>query len=238
MKESTISLIIPAYNEEKYIEACLDHAIKNSHRKLLEIIVIDNASTDRTGEIARKYKNVKVIYEGRKGVMHARQRGFKESSGDLIAFVDADSHIPKGWYDAIVKEFKNENLVCLSGRNLYYDMSKRHNFLIFIFWSLAKATHYFLGYMAVFNNLVIRRDTLIKMGGLDTSIEFYGDDTNTARRAHAFGKSKFKFNFIMPTSGRRLTEGGLIKLGRIYTINFISEAIFHKPHTKGYQEIR
>jgi glycosyltransferase involved in cell wall biosynthesis len=63
MENPTISLIIPAYNEEKYISTCLDYAIKNSNGKLLEIIVVDNASTDNTKKIASNYPNVRVVYE-------------------------------------------------------------------------------------------------------------------------------------------------------------------------------
>ena len=59
-KEPTISLIIPAYNEEKYIGQCLDSAIKNSNGKFFEVIVVDNASKDNTSKIASSYPNVKV----------------------------------------------------------------------------------------------------------------------------------------------------------------------------------
>src|ERR1035437_1050948 len=113
MKNPKISLIIPAYNEEKYIGECLDYVFKNSDNKFFEIIVIDNKSTDKTGEIARKYKNVKVIYEERKGLTRARQRGFEEAQGDILAYIDADTHMPKGWAQMIISEFeKNNNIVC------------------------------------------------------------------------------------------------------------------------------
>ena len=69
-----VSLIIPAYNEEKYIGSCLDYAIKNSHGWFHEIIVIDNNCTDRTKEIAEGYPGVRVVQEPKKA-LPARAKG-------------------------------------------------------------------------------------------------------------------------------------------------------------------
>ena len=63
-----ITLIIPAYNEEKYIGACLDSVIENSRGRFIEIIVIDNASTDRTAEIAQQRPGVRIVREHQKGI--------------------------------------------------------------------------------------------------------------------------------------------------------------------------
>src|ERR1035437_7029417 len=111
-----LSLIIPAYNEEKYIGACLEHAIKNSKGKFSEIIVIDNASTDKTAEVARKFNGVKVIKENEKGLTKARQRGYKESTGDILAYIDADTKMPEKWIDILEDNLnKNPDCACLSG---------------------------------------------------------------------------------------------------------------------------
>ena len=80
-----ISLIIPAHNEELYIGPCLDTAIKNSRGKFKEIIVVDNASTDKTADVARARSGVRVVYEAQKGLTSARQAGLEASSGELIA---------------------------------------------------------------------------------------------------------------------------------------------------------
>src|ERR1035441_7653186 len=94
-----ISLVICAHNEEKYIASCLEYAIQSSgwgrlHYKrdgFHEIIVIDNASTDRTKEIAEKYPNVRVVREEKKGLTRARQCGYLNAKGDVLAFIDADT---------------------------------------------------------------------------------------------------------------------------------------------------
>ena len=98
--------------------------------------------------------------------------------------------------------------------------------------------YFSIGYMAVIGNLAIRRDTLEKMNGLDASIKFYGDDTDTARRARQFGQVKFKPSFVIYTSGRRLIGQGLLKTAYLYIMNFLSEVFAHQPATKKYVDIR
>ena len=95
-----ISLVIPAYNEESYIGECIDCAILASRGRVYEIIVVNNASTDRTKEIAIR-KGVRVVDEPEKGLTKARQRGLIEATGDYIAYIDADTRMPNMWFDKI-----------------------------------------------------------------------------------------------------------------------------------------
>ena len=240
MSEFTISLIIPAYNEEKYIGECLDSAIKNSHGRFSEIFVIDNASTDNTRAVAEKRPGIKVITESQKGVMRARQRGYVESKGDILVFLDADTQMPEGWLDTVMKQFKEKkDMACLSGPYIYYDMSKFSQFLIKIYWrTFAVPVYWLVGYMSVFGNFAIRRDVVDKMGGFDTTIEFYGDDTNTARRASKFGRVVFLHDHYMYSSGRRLIKQGIFSIFKEYGLNFISEVLWHKPITVKYKDFR
>ncbi len=238
MTEQKVSLVVPAFNEEKRIGACLDAALKSS-AKFYEIIVVDNASTDRTRDEALKRTGVRVIEEKQKGPNFARQKGFLESRGDLIAFTDADSIIPEGWLEIALSEFKtDENLALLSGPDYYPDINFIQRGMVYIFFLVAMPLYFLTGYMAVFNNIVIRRDVLEKMGGIDTSIHFYGDDTDIARRASKFGKVKFSRKFVMNTSGRRLVQQGIFKAGSIYVINFFSAVFRKRPATVDYNNFR
>ena len=234
-----ISLIIPAYNEEKYIAECLK-SVSESKKEFFEIIVVDNASTDKTSEIAKSF-NVKVVYEKEKGVTRARQRGFLEAEGDILAFVDADTRLPKGWLDKIKCEFKkDEKVVSVSGPYVFYDQSPLLKFIIkYLYWyALAMPMYMIVGYMAVGGNFVIKKEVLEKMGGFDTTIEFYGEDTNTARRTSKYGKIKFSPKLFIYSSSRRLKGQGLFSTTFLYTKNFLSEIIFKKPATKDYEDIR
>lgn len=84
-----ISVLIPSYNSEKYIEACLQSILEQS-LKPTEIIVVDDGSSDKTVQILQAYKNIKVICQEKKGVSFARNTALKESCGEFIAFQDAD----------------------------------------------------------------------------------------------------------------------------------------------------
>ncbi len=239
MKDITISLIIPAYNEEKRIGACLQSVIKYTDNKFSEIIVVNNASTDNTKSIAESFRQIKVIDEPHKGVMRARSRGIRESKGSIIAFMDADCHMTKGWFEKVEKEFsESKNTVLLSGPYSYYDAPIWIRLITEIYLMVAIIIYYMVGYMAIFGNMAIRRSTLDKMNGLDTNIDFYGDDTDTARRASRFGKVKFDYNLRLQSSCRRLRNQGVIKTGFIYILNFFSEVIFHRPLSKRSEDFR
>ena len=240
MKDPTISLIIPAYNEEKYIGTCLDYVMKNGHGRFHEIIVVDNNSTDHTIEIASSFPGVKVIEEKEKGVTKTRQRGAEEATGDLLAFMDADTQMQPEWIDVILFEFReNPKLVCLSGPYLYYDFKRWMQIVSTFFWYvIAIPTSWLIGYMAIAGNLIIKKSTLDAMHGLDTTIVFYGDDTDTVRRAKQFGDVKFSRKLIMPTSCRRFTTQGVVNTNFQYFLNFFSEVFIHKPVTKEYTDFR
>src|ERR1035441_10065252 len=94
-----LSFAVPAYNEEAYLPACLESILAQTRElgDAVEIIVVNNASTDRTREVALGYAGVRVVDEARKGLTFARQAGFVASSGELIANVDSDSRLTPGW---------------------------------------------------------------------------------------------------------------------------------------------
>ncbi|MEK7575254.1 MAG: glycosyltransferase [Patescibacteria group bacterium] len=235
-----ISIIIPAYNEAKYLGSCIESILRNNTQLLHEIIVVDNGSVDDTAKIVQSFSGVNLVIEKEKGVTKARAAGFAASSGDIIAYIDADTKMPPGWLAKVSEEFSKDNLlVALSGPYVYHDVTPLQNFLVFVYWIfLAFPSYFFLRYMAVGGNLAVRRDALEKVGGFDKNISFYGDDTDIARRLHKIGKVKFKLSFIMYTSGRRLKGQGVLKTGMLYAINFLSEVFLHRPITKDYIDIR
>lgn len=103
-----ISIIVPVYNVEKYLEKCL-HSICEQTYKNLEIIVVDDGSTDGSGEIcdllAKEDKRIKVIHQPNAGLSAARNRGLDIASGEYIGFVDSDD-----WIDVDMYQFLYELL--------------------------------------------------------------------------------------------------------------------------------
>lgn len=233
-----ISIIIPAYNEEKYIGSCIAHCI--THAPESEIIVVDNASTDRTVEIAQSYEGVIVLHEKKQGVNFARQTGIAYATGELVGFIDADSRMPCDWLRTVEAAFESDcNLVLLSGPYIFYDQGWFGRFVVDFFWTVLGNTAYFLfGYLAIGGNSVARRDALKASGGFDPSIPFYGDDADFARRLHEVGKVKFSMDFYMYSSARRLAKDGAVKSGLVYIYNYLSVVFTHHAQTQNHRDIR
>lgn len=230
-----ISLVIPAYNEEQFIGACLDSVIKNSEGKLYEIIVVDNASTDLTAQVASQKPGVKVVYEIRKGTGNARQTGAEVATGNIIAYVDADSKMLPGWVAIIEQVFNNDKVVLLSGPYKYNDSTRYPNWLLNTMWIIFVPFAYWItGFVGNGGNCIVRKDALMKIGGNDRSIAFYGDDTDLARRLHEVGKTIWRNDFNILSSARRFDEEGLILYWK-YFLNFWWPVLFHKPYTAGSQ---
>ena len=88
-KNALISVIIPVYNGERYIAEAI-YSVLAQEYKNIEIIAVNDGSTDGTEEVLRSYANVRYLYQPRQGASSARNKGIKCSSGDFIAFLDAD----------------------------------------------------------------------------------------------------------------------------------------------------
>jgi len=101
-----ISVIIPAYNEEKIIAKCLDR-LKQQTVLPDEVIVVDNNSTDNTAAVARE-EGARVIHEPRQGITPARNAGFNAAKGEILVRTDADTIVPSTWIERIKKHFDDD----------------------------------------------------------------------------------------------------------------------------------
>jgi glycosyltransferase involved in cell wall biosynthesis len=84
-----VSVVLPAYNRERYLEAALESALAQRYRPL-EVVVVDDGSTDGTARVARAHREVRYLYQPNRGVAAARNAGIAASRGALIAFLDSD----------------------------------------------------------------------------------------------------------------------------------------------------
>ena len=242
-----ISFVIPAYNEEQRLPICLAAVERELTRTSsdAEVIVVNNASTDRTGEVARKYLWVRVVDEPNKGLVRARHAGLMAATGELIANIDADTMLTEGWLETVLTEFaKDEQLAALSGPFIYYDLSASHRALTRVFYIAGYLSHLVnhhvlrAGAMLQGGNFIVRRTHLEQAGGFDTSIEFYGEDTDVARRISKVGKVKWTFRLPMYASGRRLAKEGIVTMGLRYAGNYLHTLVRGKPLTETYTDIR
>jgi len=255
-----LSFVVPAYNEEAYLPACLESILSQTTSKTglavpCEIIVVNNASTDRTREVALRYPGVMVVDEPRKGLTFARQAGFAASSGDLIANVDADSRLTPNWVANVLSAFAKSEaeaaanpdariLAAFSGPLVYYDLTPRQRVLVHVFYLTAWTTYainrYILrvGSMVQGGNFVVNRAALEAIGGFNTAISFYGEDTDIARRLNTVGEVRFTFDLKMSSSARRLKSEGMLTMAARYSINYLWTTFFKRPFTDTYVDIR
>ncbi len=238
MRMTTISVVIPAYNEEEYIGDCLRSVLHHAPLELKEIVVVCNACTDRTAQIAATFPLVRVVHESRKGTGFSRHKGFAVARGDILAYLDADSRVPAQWFPRIVQEFADDHrLASLSGPYRFYDLPAWKNRIVHLWWTtLAMAEYRRCKFAIVGGNFAVRRSSLERVGGFDTSILFWGDDTNLARRLRAVGTVKFALDFYNTSSARRLKGTGFMQAGTYYAINYLSQAYFQTSVMTGYGE--
>lgn len=244
-----MSVVIVAYNEEKYIEQCLLSVIERAEWYIDEIVVVDNNSKDTTLALVEKIKAmyqkqsspaIIVVSEMQQWVTHARQKWYTTATWDIIVFHDADIIVPAWYYKKIYDIFAHDNKIgFLSGPYSYYDATRWQRLFGTIYWRVSYVLMYGVGgYLWVWWNMILRRTVLDKMQWFDTNIVFYGDDTDTAYRAKKFGRVVFSSAITLPSSFRRFAWTGIIKTLYLYWKNSLSSVLFKKPLTKYYDECR
>lgn len=200
------SVIVPAYNEEEYIAGCLKSLLDQDLAKVkYQIIVVNNTSTDKTVDIAKRYK-VKVVNQPKKGVIWARQKGFEKATGKYIVYTDADCLVPKNWLSQILINFeKDKNIIAVAGptrsegkdffSQVLLKMAVKANSLSF------KLTDSVLAIWA--GNLAIKRKALLKIGGYNTSLPQFADQLDIFPKLKKVGRIYFDKNLVIQESDRR-----------------------------------
>ncbi len=233
-----VSVVIPAHNEEKRIAGAIEALLKQNYH-WYEIIVVDNASIDRTTQIASQFP-VTVVYEGRKGLLWARERGRKEADGDIIANMDADCRPEPDWISRGLSHFRSKDIVAVTGPYDYHDSGT------FFRWSSLAAQRFIYrpvsailqskmvnsGAVLIGGNNFIRAEVLEKMGGYNTDLLFYGEDTDTAKRVSKHGKIVFSPKMAIKTSANRFKSEGFINITAKYWFHFLKHIVKGKAVKK------
>lgn len=132
-KNPLISVIIPVYKAEKYLDKCVE-SIVNQTYKNLEIILVDDGSPDNCPKMcddwSKRDKRIKVIHKENSGVSSARNIGIDNSNGSFISFVDADDYVEEEYielmYEVMIK--KNSNYVCCGYKKIYSSRIEEINY--------------------------------------------------------------------------------------------------------------
>ena len=241
----TISVIVCAYNESRCLSACL-HSLLAQTRPPDEILVINNASTDDTADVARRIPGVRVIDEPVKGLVTARETGRRQASGDVLAYVDADCRAPLQWLERVERRFARAPAqVAVTGPYRFYDWDIIGRSLIRGYdYLVAPPTHavvhygFAAGAILYGGNFAVRREALERIGGFDRTIEFHGEDTNLGRRLTPIGSVGIARDCWVWTSARRYRAMGKRKVIGLYVRNFWSEILRHRPSDRTHLDVR
>jgi glycosyltransferase involved in cell wall biosynthesis len=245
----TITAIVCAYNEARHLPVCI-YSLLAQTRPPDEILVINNASTDDTGrvarEIARSAPGVRVIDEPAKGLVVARETARRAARGSVLAYVDADCRVPLRWLERIEAQFMAAPAaVAVTGPYKFYDWDRLGRAIIASYDVLvAPATHlivhHVLGIGAILygGNFAVRAGALQRIGGFDKTIEFHGEDTNLGRRLAAIGRVRMCPDCWVWTSARRYVAMGKRKVFSLYVRNFWSEILRHRPADREHLDVR
>ena len=122
--QKKLSVLIPAYNVEKYLRKCVESVVNQTYKNI-EIIIVDDGSRDNTpkicDELADKYNNIKVIHQENQGTGKAREACFKDSTGEYITYIDPDDYIDAAAYEKVIKVLEDND--CDIVQFGYYEVS-------------------------------------------------------------------------------------------------------------------
>jgi len=212
-----LSVIIPVYNEEKYIAKCLE-SIVNQTQKPDEVIVVNNNCTDNTITITKKYKKnlpLKIIKEKKQGIVFARNTGFNKAKNEILARCDADSILPPNWIKKIKENFSKNKIDGLTGPLIFYDLlvktpifTKSYLFLMKI---LQKGEVLLGPNMAITKNIweKIKNEVCLNEKDIHEDIDL------SLHILKNKGKIHYDWNLVIYASGRRI-----IKTPFIFFINY------------------
>jgi peptidoglycan/xylan/chitin deacetylase (PgdA/CDA1 family)/GT2 family glycosyltransferase len=230
-----VSVVIPAYDEEDYLPSCLESIRKQDYAGEYEVIVVDNASTDNTAKIALDW-GAKVVYEGKRSPACARQRGAEIATGEIIAFIDADTQAPTWWLSTIVSHLvRNPKTVAITGPYAFCDAGRFtkitsyiSNFISIVIDQLFRKVLNKGG--AIWGcNFAVRRSALLEVGGFDTSIKFYGEEYEFSLRLKRVGKGGIIPRLFVLTSARRLKRIGVVNQYWNWIVDYFSVLFWYKP---------
>lgn len=198
-----VSVVIPARNEEKILPLSLA-ALRRQSREGFELIVVDSASTDRTGEVARSF-GARVIRLEEPGIARARQAGFAAAQGGIIASTDADSLVPPDWVERLTVPFQDPEVVGafgpvrLSGDGPWAKISGKF-FPLFQRINLRLERPLFAG-----PNFAVRKEAFFRVKGFETEGGYpeVAEDVRLAMKIGQQGRIVFLRHLTVETSARR-----------------------------------
>ena len=202
-----ISVVIPAFNEEKYIETCLKSLRSQKFDGNYEIIVADDSSEDNTVKIAEKYAD-KIVVHQRGSISYGRQKGAEAARYPAIAFSDADTYVDPDWLAELSSSLEQEDAVGVHGQLMPLDGNTvENNFCRYVLPPYSS-------FMVRINqpsvpgaNFAVTKDAFHKVGGFNTKL-ITAEDVELCKRVKTLGRFFFNRNALVYVSTRRVRKWG------------------------------
>lgn len=178
----SISVVLPVYNGEKHILKCIESLLSQSYpQERVEIIIVDNGSTDKTLELLERYSSVKIFFESKRGSYAARNTGVLNAKGEVLAFIDSDCVADENWLNKAVENLKLvKKKGVIGGRvEFFEEQSTVWGFFdTATFLNQEKAID---SGSAVTANLIVPKETFLEIGFFDAELQSGGDVEWTKR---------------------------------------------------------
>ena len=236
-----ISVVIPAFNEEKLISKCLESLKKQDYTGNYEIVVVDNGSLDSTGKIA-KSMGARVVFCSQKGVAYARQTGAEAARGEIILQADADTIYPVWWIKRIKKQFaRHPKIIAVAGSFIYTDppwWACFEYFLRVVFGFLSNAV---FGKPLIVSgaNFAFYKKALIQIGGYRQGY-YSSDQLDISGRLRKVGKILYDGRSYGATSNRAVSKPTIVVMKEFgqNLYNFAKHSFFDNNGRKRSKKLR
>lgn len=229
-----VSVIVPTWNEEKYLPRCLLSLVDQKDTEPFEIIVVDGGSADQTVKIAEKYAD-KVLVKPGLPVGAARNLGVKNAESEILAFIDADTVASSHWVKQIADSFHN-HAVAVTGPTYPYEGTHLDDLVYRVATGWAQPFSLRLGFPHVAGfNCAYSKTAFWNAGGFDEGREL-SEDVMLGLKIRHEGRVLFNPEMVAYTSLRRIRKFGYPYLTTYYMINAIAMMLFHR--SLAYPKVR
>jgi len=225
------TVVIPVYNEQAFIQQCLDSL---SHQTVMpdKVLLVDNNCTDDTIAIARTYSFVEIIKESEQGICAATKTGLDAAAlnSGIILRCDADSRPSSNWIENVSAQFSNKDIIAVTGPGEFYDLTGIKKWLAHTLYMKAyfKTVGRALGQKPLFGSNFALRASLWQTISDETHLDKQDlhDDMDISYHVAQYGIITYVPTNIMPVSGRPFTS--LYSLLKRYPIGMKS-VLIHWP---------
>jgi glycosyltransferase involved in cell wall biosynthesis len=231
-----ISIVVPALNEEQYLDRSLSGFMHQSSKDFEIIVVVDARSTDRTAAIARRYGT--VVLEKRRGVSIARNTGAKAAKGKVVVFTDADTRPSRRFVAAYAKAFSTGGIVAATGPLVPLERSgalMQAGFMV-VSVAMVKASIMLGRASMIGSNFAVRRDVFKRVGGFREDLKTY-EDWELSERLRKAGRVAYVDQAVAYTSTRRVHSWGVLRYSMYHAGNVLRYLFTRRPKTD-YKPVR